>query len=255
MEILMEVDRSKSAQQKPHGLVSEIWAGWLQEQDLQRLVEHPLLIALASGEASPETLKTFLAQHSHYSRHFTRYLCALIGQLGDSESIRALLENLQEEMGVDGDGQMTHAEMFQRTLRVVGVVPADHEPLPATLQLRNTMMAHCKSSDPLAGLAAMCLGAEAIVPVIYQPVLLALQKSGHTEEATEFFRLHIEEDEDHALTMLALMRQLTNHEPERFEFAVRVGRELIARRVEMFDAVWQACQQYEAATQEDGAAA
>ncbi|WP_459622991.1 TenA family transcriptional regulator [Burkholderia sp. 3C] len=243
------------AQEKPHGLVSEIWTDWLQEQDLQRLVAHPLLLALEGGEASPEMLKTFLAQHSHYSRHFTRYLCALIGQLSDSDSIRALLENLQEEMGVDGDGQITHAEMFQSTLRVVGVAPADHEPLPQTLRLKNTMMAHCRSSDALAGLAAMCLGAEAIVPVIYAPVLAALRQLGYGEDATEFFRLHIEEDEDHALTMLGIMRELTNNEPQRLEFAVSVGRELIALRVEMFDAVWQACRQYETAVQEDGAPA
>ncbi|RBJ73518.1 hypothetical protein C3L29_034325, partial [Pseudomonas sp. MWU12-2534b] len=54
--------------------MSLIWADWLEEQDLSRLVQHPLLQALERDEASLSTLKTLLLQHSHYSRHFTRYL-------------------------------------------------------------------------------------------------------------------------------------------------------------------------------------
>lgn len=132
--------------------------------------------------------------------------------------------------------------MLQRTLRVVGAVPATHTPLPQTTTMVDTMMGHCQSADALNGLAAMCLGAEAIVPLIYRPILQALRHFGYGKDATEFFSLHIEEDEDHALTMLAIMQRLLQGQASRREQAIEVGRELIARRVAMFDAIWEYCQ-------------
>ncbi|WP_374347109.1 iron-containing redox enzyme family protein [Chitinimonas sp.] len=218
--------------------ISLIWADWLKEQDLLGLLEHPLLQALANGEACLATLKSLLLQHSHYSRHFTRYLCALMGQLDEADDVLALMENMREEMGVDGVSRVTHAEMFQRTLSMLGLAPVDEAPLPETLAMVDTMMAHCQDRDALCGLAAMCLGAEAIVPLIYRPILQALQHFGYGKEATEFFSLHIEEDEDHALTMLTIMQRLTQGDDARRSLAARIGSELIARRIAMFDAIW-----------------
>lgn len=219
-----------------------IWDTWLQEADLHGITRHPLLAALAGPGNSLALLKLTLAQHSHYSRHFTRYLVALLGQLGDSADVMVLLQNLREEMGVDGAGELTHAELFQRTLRRVGVVPAEHPALPATLALVQAMTAHCQSNDPLAGLAALCIGAEAIVPLIYRPILASLEQLGFDKSATEFFTIHIEEDADHALAMLKMMRRIVQDRPQRFEDAVRVGKQVIALRVAMFDAVWEAHQ-------------
>lgn len=219
-----------------------IWEGWLQEADLNDLRAHPLLAALAGPDNSHALLKHTLVQHSHYSRHFTRYLVALLGQLGDHGDVLALLQNLREEMGVDGGAEHTHAELFQRTLRRVGVVPAEHPPLPATLALVQAMTVHCRSSDPLAGLAALCLGAEAIVPLIYRPMLASLERLGFGKDATEFFSIHIEEDADHALAMLDMMRRIVRDQPGRRADAARVGRQVIALRVAMFDAIWVAHQ-------------
>lgn len=219
--------------------ISPIWADWLVEQDLTRLVQHPLLVALERNEVSLATLKTLLIQHSHYSRHFTRYLCALMGQLEHPEDVLALMENMREEMGVDGEDRITHAELYQRTLRILGVSIADEAALPETAAMAHTMLSHCKNSDALVGLAAMCLGAEAIVPLIYRPILQSLKDKGYGEETTEFFSLHIEEDEDHALTMLAIMQRLIHGNEKRHALATQVGRELIECRIAMFDAIWR----------------
>lgn len=218
--------------------IGAIWTKWLKQEDLDLLAGHPLLNALQDGTASFAMLKKLLAQHSHYSRHFTRYLCALLGQFEDARSIRALLTNLREEMGVDDDGQETHAEMFQRTLRVVGVDPNQEISLPDTLALKTSMLGYCKDPDPVCGLAAMCLGAEAIVPLIYGPILEGLRHFGFGEEATEFFRLHIEEDEGHAITMLRMMETLVRDDPARGQLSIDVGRKMIRQRVKMLDAVW-----------------
>ncbi|MFP1734885.1 iron-containing redox enzyme family protein [Lonsdalea quercina] len=223
--------------------ISPIWNGWFEADDLSELVNHPLLQALENNAVSLDGVRTLLIQHSLYSRHFTRYLCALIGKLQDPEDVTALLENLEEEMGVDGSSRITHAELFQRTLRHIGAQPASQEPLPQTQTMIDAMMSHCQSADTLNGLAAMCLGAEAIVPLIYRPILHALRHHGFGEEATEFFSLHIEEDEDHALAMLAIMeRTLRAQGGACRNRAVAVGREMIANRVAMFDAIWEQIQ-------------
>lgn len=238
----MEALATPNMELQPLVTISLIWTEWLAAQDLDQLSQHPLLLALERNEASLATLKTLLVQHGHYSRHFTRYLCALMGHLQDADDVLALMENMREEMGVDGQDCITHADMFQRTLRVLGVSPADEPALPQTAAMVRTMLGHCQNTDALVGLAAMCLGAEAIVPLIYRPILQALEHKGYGEDATEFFKLHIEEDEDHALTMLAIMERLTQGDEQRRALAIDVGREVINRRVEMFDAIWQQSQ-------------
>ncbi|MCJ2374223.1 iron-containing redox enzyme family protein [Pseudomonas sp. RGM 3321] len=235
----MDVIASHSMEAASLPGLSILWAHWLTAQDLNQLVHHPLLRSLERNELSLAALKTLLIQHGHYSRHFTRYLCALMGQLERAEDVLALMENMREEMGVDGQGRVTHAELFQRTLHVLGISNADEKPLPETTTMVKTMLAHCQNSDALAGLAAMCLGAEAIVPLIYRPIMQALVQKGYGDEATEFFSLHIEEDEGHAFTMLAILQRLVNGDEKRRESATRIGHEMIECRIAMFDAIWQ----------------
>lgn len=215
------------------------WADWLSEEDLTDLSSHPLLQALKQGQISLGQMQVLLAQHSHYSRHFTRYLCALMGQLSEASDVVALLGNLREEMGVDGSGSITHAEMFRNALSVLGVHPEHHTPMPETLRMVETMMRHCNSTDPIEGISALCLGAEAIVPTLYRPILMGLQALGYGPEVTEFFRLHIEEDESHALKLMAILERLTRDLPHGRQRALRIGREMIALRLQMLDAVWR----------------
>lgn len=240
--LLNEVDMKVNADSKLMELISPMWHEWIQEEDLLRLANHPLLQALQGENASIELLKFLLVQHSHYSKHFVRYLCSLICNLRNMHEVQELLENLQEEMGLDGNDKLTHAEMFQRTLRLVGADPLAYSPLPETLNLKNAMMSYCKSKDPLAGLAALCLGAEAIVPIIYTPILSALKKFGFEDEATEFFDLHIAEDENHALTMLEIMQDLIKDDSSKRIFAIDIGQKMLSKRIDMLDRIWNTFQ-------------
>src|SRR6266571_4447830 len=68
-----------------------------------RVLGHPFLAGCADGRTTLEQLRAFLVQHGKYSRYFTRYLCALISQLDDSEDVLRLAENLAEELGFGVD--------------------------------------------------------------------------------------------------------------------------------------------------------
>jgi pyrroloquinoline-quinone synthase len=215
------------------------WAEWFDAADLQRLTQHPLLIALGEGRAEAGVLKSLLIQQHHYARHFTRYLVAVISKLRNLDDMRNLTENLLEEMGVDGDDKVTHADLYQQTLRTVGADPGTQPAFPETLALVRSMLSYCRSDDPLNGLAALCLGAEAIVPLVYRPILNALTVAGHDAKAAEFFRLHVEEDEAHAMTMLSIMRRLARNDPAARRRAMQIGVDMINRRAAMFDAIWK----------------
>ena len=216
-----------------------LWDEWLDADALDGLVNHELLLAMQDGHVSLQGMRYFLIQHHYYSRNFTRFLCAIINRLESLDDIKLLMENMQEEMGIDGDNKLTHAELFQRSLRILGTHPLAELPLPQTVDFTQCIMQLCRSENPVEGLAALCLGAEAIVPLIYKPILLALEGLNVSEEGLEFFRLHIEEDEDHAITMLGILQRLTNQTPEAKRLAIQTGRQAMLKRCVMFDAIWK----------------
>lgn len=216
-----------------------LWDEWLDTDALEGLVNHELLRAMQNAHVSLRGMQYFLIQHHYYSRNFTRFLCAILNRLESLGDIKLLLENMQEEMGIDGDNKLTHAELFQRSLRILGTHPLAESPLPQTVDFTRCILQLCRSENPVEGLAALCLGAEAIVPLIYKPILLALEGLNVSEEGLEFFRLHIEEDEDHAITMLGILQRLTHQTPEAKRLAIQIGRQAILKRCVMFDAIWK----------------
>jgi pyrroloquinoline-quinone synthase len=217
--------------------LSGSWACWLEQEDLQRLTGHPIFRAFERGDADLLTLRTLLVQHHHYSRHFTKYLCALMSKLSRHEDVRRLMTNLVEEMGLDRADHITHSELYQRTLSAVGAAPHDLEPFEATRALVQSMTRYCHSEDSIEGLAALCLGAEAIVPLIYRPVIAALDTLGFGDDAKEFFVIHVGEDENHALTMLEILERLTANDALARQRALKVGATMIQRRIDLLDAV------------------
>lgn len=220
--------------------LSQTWLDLLPSESVQVLCDHPLLVAFANGDAELPTLQELLAQHHHYAQYFTRFLCALISNLPEIEDVKVLVQNLVEELGADQPDGVSHAQLFLRSLQAVAVVPHSRVPLGATKELTAAMFHYCRSPDPLEGLAAMCLGAEAIVPLIYRPIITAMNSLGISEMGRRFFDLHVAEDEGHALAMLQIMIRLIDGDRQREARVTAVGKAMIARRVQFLDAVWTA---------------
>ncbi len=208
----------------PPGLISE-------------LHDHPFLRRCREGRATLELLRGFLVQHSYYSEKFTRYLCALMSRMPTGDDLRALAANLVEEMGLDHAGGETHAQMYRRCLAEVGAVPNSTPMLPETGALIDNMFHYCMSRDPLEGLAALCLGAEAIVPTLYGGILDALRRAGFDDDQLQFFVLHVSEDEAHALVMRDIIRRLLAEHPHRRSKVLAIGEDLVRLRMAMLDAV------------------
>lgn len=216
-------------------------ADLLVPRDIERLRATPFLRACASRTAGRSTLLAFVRQQFHYSRHFTRYLSALLCALPDEEDRHALTANLFEEMGLGSPGAKPHALLYREMMIAMGVPPDDRAPgsapNAATLALVSTMLRLCMDEDAVVGLGALCLGAEALVPTIYPLVVDAFRAIGEPEENLAFFLLHIEADDAHARTMQVLIDRALRADPSSIARLEGAAREAIEARARFFEAL------------------
>ena len=215
----------------------------LSSNSVDALCSHPLLRALSTGSVDLGVLRELLVQHHFYSRNFTRFLCLLVGNLSEIDDVRTLMRNLLEELGVDERLGESHAELYQASMRAAGATIEGKTPLDGTRELAEAMFNYCRHPDPLNGLAAMCLGAEAIVPLIYSPIIEAMKHLNLPEQAWSFFELHVAEDEGHAVAMMDIIIRLIRNDDDRVAQVRDVADDMIRCRVRFLDDVWVATRQ------------
>ena len=199
------------------------------------VLEHPFLQRCRTGTISLPRLKTYLVQQGHYSRHFTRYLCALMSNLPDNAQILALAENLFEELGLSDDSQIPHSVLYQTMLQRFDLnLERGPGPLPATTGLIRAMTEHCRDANPACGLGALCLGAEALVAPLYSAIIAGFAAHGFTGPEMAFFTIHIDCDDGHADTLRAIMVRAAEQDPSQLEIMIAAGRALARARWDFF---------------------
>jgi pyrroloquinoline quinone (PQQ) biosynthesis protein C len=200
----------------------------------------PFLSRCRQRQASAAELREFVKQQYYYSRYFTRYLCALLSNISDERDRLELTENLLEEIGFGHDGHagsLPHSQIYRNMMQKMDIDPAQGEASPATRHLIEAMFEACKNPDPLIGLGALCLGAEAIVPHLYTQIVEGFRGIGVPDEQLEFFLIHIHCDDGHAITMKKIIeRQLAGH-PEDVAVLKRAARRVWQARARFFLAI------------------
>lgn len=207
----------------------------LKEEMIQRIAEHPFLWRCRNGEVSLDRLKTFLVQQGQYSRHFTRYICQLMVNLESSDDVLSIFDNLFEELGFGEVNEPPHSQIYRNMLHDFDLSLDMQATLPSTQRLIDTMMNFCKQPEGVYGLAALCLGAEAIVPQLYSDIVSGFVKRGVAPQRLNFFTLHIECDDGHADTMLAILSRLIIAKPVLFEVVRHAAVLTIQARLEFLD--------------------
>jgi len=204
-----------------------------------QLLSHPFLMRCADGSVTREELNHLLIQQGKYSQYFTRYLCALISQLNNNKDVLQLAENLSEELGFghDDDARIPHSHIYTEMLGHFGLNLDDAETLPETQALIDVMFMLCRQPSGVHGLAAMCLGAEAVVPSLYSRFVEGFRANGVHDDELKFFTIHIECDDGHAETMFDMLANLVQNSNANLVTARQAGEMVINARLRMFDAL------------------
>jgi pyrroloquinoline quinone (PQQ) biosynthesis protein C/quercetin dioxygenase-like cupin family protein len=191
-------------------------------KELERLqAEHPiwdcrLIRACRAGLLTKEDFMQVFSQYYRYSKNFTRYLTALMTNCESDYYRSRLSENLWEEGG-GADPDKRHAELFRRFLRdALGVDPDAIQYQSFANDFFHQYLDFCRNSSALAGSAFLSLGTEGAIARLYGYFCEGLLKAGIPEEQLVFFRLHMECDDEHAITLAELMRSFA-HEPGWFD--------------------------------------
>ena len=95
----------------------------------------------------------------------------------------------------------------------------------------------CRQSGGTAGLGAMCLGAEALVPPVYSRIIEGFRRRGVDRRRLEFFAIHVECDDDHAATMYEILVRQTEKSPSCKITALNAGDIALGARLRFFDAL------------------
>lgn len=184
-------------------------------QELERCqAEHPIwdcrfIRACRAGLLTKEDFKQIFSQYYLYSRNFTRYLTALMTNCESDYYRSRLSENLWEEGG-GADPDKRHAELFRRFLRDGLAVDLDKIQFQSfAREFFHQYLDFCRSSSALAGSAFLSLGTEGAIARLYGYFCDGLLKAGIPEEQLVFFRLHMECDDEHSITLTELMRSFS----------------------------------------------
>lgn len=209
---------------------------------IAKLQSHPFLARCRAGQVSLEELKFFLVQQGQYSAYFTRYLCAMMANLPSNVEVFELAENLFEELGFAGGDETPHYLLYRKVLTDFGLSLDSAAPTQATRNLIETMFTYCRDQRASVGLAALCLGAEALVPAMYSDIISGFEAHGVDKDTIWFFHLHVQCDDGHAESIENILTEMVEKDPGALDDIIAAGHALVDARCAFFSAIEQAFQ-------------
>lgn len=206
-------------------------------RDTHRFWDNGLLKACQSNVLTKEDFKYIFGQYRLYSKFFTRFITAVMTN-SENDLHRAILsENLWEEGGKQNP-ENRHSEIFNRFLRdVLGV--SEHIIFkPYTVQFCEEYLKACKENDALYGAAFLSLGTEGIVSRLYKIFVQSFIELGISDKDLHFFHLHIDCDDDHALSLEKILKSF-GHRPDWFDISSKAMDHALSLRDQFFTALLQ----------------
>ena len=112
-----------------------------------------------------------------------------------------LAKVLVDEYGEGSDGD-DHAVLYRHFLTCCGVQPGEEDTVVLHSAVRDFIHTHlvlCSQRPFLVGLGALGPGHEWAIPRMFTPIIAGLERAGFEDEEINYFKLHIDQDEDHAI--------------------------------------------------------
>jgi pyrroloquinoline quinone (PQQ) biosynthesis protein C/mannose-6-phosphate isomerase-like protein (cupin superfamily) len=239
---ILEDDRSKTLGQDEAALAQADALNQFHElQSEHRFWNNRLFRACRQGHLSIEDFRFIFSQYYLYSKNFTRYLAALMANCLNDYHRARLSENLWEEGG-GADPEKRHAELFRKFLRKTLAIDLESITyLDSTSFFVREYLDYCMKASPLAASAFLSLGTEGIVAKMYAIFVEGMHKAGIADSELEFFHLHMECDDEHALTLEAMMLAYAD-QPEWFSSCVQAMDWALTLRGRFFENLYEGLQ-------------
>ena len=183
------------------------------------LLCHPFYKAWSAGELTRDDLREYAQDYYHHVEAFPSYLAALGMRLDDGELRRAVLANLCDEKGVDGQpgrGSVPHSDLWLDFAEGMGSSRnlEWHNPVPEIRQLIRHFQQVASDGSPEDALAAFYTY-ESQVPRIAQEKERGLREMyGADDKTCGYFSLHATADVYHSRVWRKQLEKFIAAHPE-----------------------------------------
>ena len=165
------------------------------------LWNHEFLVRCREGSLREEEVRVLAGQMYKFCKEFNRILVSAFQHCPDEHARMVIAESLFDEMG-RGDPNQTHAELFRRFTRAIGITDEELEAMPIRLETQEMIDKYMKLPEEhgyLAGLGAISYGSEGIVSTLYAHLIgCAPEGASLSKDSLAFFELYSKLDCDHA---------------------------------------------------------
>jgi len=195
-------------------------------------VHHPFLRRFAAGPLTIEQIRIFGLQHYQLVKVFTTYMTNLLPRLPDRDATQLFRTVFDDEFGQHTIFN-SHPALYRNFLKALGLDDADWGRVGLLAETSGFIDYHLeltRSGHFLSALGAIGPGHEYSIPTMFTYLVDGLRRSKLvSEEALNYFTLHILEDKEHAKVFNQLLARYTNDETSRTAIRDGVLRSLEAR--------------------------
>lgn len=164
------------------------------------LLCHPFYKAWSAGELTREDLRAYALDYYQHVNAFPSYLAAFALRLNDGELRRAVLANMRDEKGGDGEAAEAHSDLWMDFAEGMGAGrnAFGHESVPEVRQLVKHFARVAEEGTPAEALAAFYAYESQVPRVATEKDRGLRERYAADERTTRYFTLHATADVYHA---------------------------------------------------------
>jgi pyrroloquinoline-quinone synthase len=181
------------------------------------LLCHPFYKAWAAGELTRQDLREYARDYYHHVAAFPEYLGGLAARLPDGALRTAVLENRDDELGMNTAGGRPHHAIWLEFARAMGAEPADvasSRPLSEVRELIESFENVARTGRPAEVLGAFYAYESQVPRVAAEKASGLRDRYGADEAACEYFTLHATADVYHSRVWREQLDRLISDEPD-----------------------------------------
>jgi pyrroloquinoline-quinone synthase len=162
------------------------------------LLCHPFYKAWSAGELTREDLRAYALDYFQHVNAFPSYLAAFALRLNDGELRRAVLANMRDEQG--GEGEEAHSDLWMDFAEGMGAArnAYGHEAVSEVKDLVKRFTQVAEKGTPAEALAAFYAYESQVPRVATEKDRGLRERYGADERTTRYFTLHATADVYHA---------------------------------------------------------